>query len=83
MLNQPSPLQLIEDELFTKRRIRLFVKRDDLIHPQISGTAVCKYMRYKKNIQNYDGDGEQRAEGGSPPLAVAGHPCPSKCTSYR
>ena len=48
MLNQPSPLQLIEDELLTKRRIRLFVKRDDLIHPQVSGN---KWRKLKYNLQ--------------------------------
>ncbi len=48
MLNQSSPLQLIEDELLTKRRIRLFVKRDDLIHPQVSGN---KWRKLKYNLQ--------------------------------
>ncbi len=48
MLNQPSPLQLIEDELLTKRGIRLFVKRDDLIHPQVSGN---KWRKLKYNLQ--------------------------------
>lgn len=48
MLNQPSPLQLIQDELLTKRGIRLFVKRDDLIHPQVSGN---KWRKLKYNLQ--------------------------------
>jgi 1-aminocyclopropane-1-carboxylate deaminase/D-cysteine desulfhydrase-like pyridoxal-dependent ACC family enzyme len=48
MLNQPSPLQLIENELLTKREIRLFVKRDDLIHPQVSGN---KWRKLKYNLQ--------------------------------
>ena len=48
MLNQPSPLQLIEDELLTQRGIRLFVKRDDLIHPQVSGN---KWRKLKYNLQ--------------------------------
>lgn len=48
MLNQASPLQLIEDELLTQRGIRLFVKRDDLIHPQISGN---KWRKLKYNLQ--------------------------------
>ncbi len=48
MLNQPSPLQLIQDEFLTQRRIRLFVKRDDLIHPQISGN---KWRKLKYNLQ--------------------------------
>ncbi|MEM1392805.1 MAG: pyridoxal-phosphate dependent enzyme [Cyanobacteria bacterium P01_H01_bin.150] len=48
MLNQRSPLQLIQDELLTKQGIRLFVKRDDLIHPQISGN---KWRKLKYNLQ--------------------------------
>jgi 1-aminocyclopropane-1-carboxylate deaminase/D-cysteine desulfhydrase-like pyridoxal-dependent ACC family enzyme len=48
MLNQPSPLQHIQDELLTKRGIRLFVKRDDLIHPQVSGN---KWRKLKYNLQ--------------------------------
>ncbi len=48
MLNQPSPLQLIQDELLTKHGIRLFVKRDDLIHPQVSGN---KWRKLKYNLQ--------------------------------
>lgn len=48
MFNQPSPLQLIQDELLTKRGIRLFIKRDDLIHPQVSGN---KWRKLKYNLQ--------------------------------
>ncbi|MGB6296539.1 MAG: pyridoxal-phosphate dependent enzyme [Rivularia sp. (in: cyanobacteria)] len=48
MLNQPSPLQLIKDELLTKREIRLLVKRDDLIHPLVSGN---KWRKLKYNLQ--------------------------------
>ncbi|MEM7716386.1 MAG: pyridoxal-phosphate dependent enzyme [Cyanobacteria bacterium P01_A01_bin.68] len=48
MFNKPSPLQQIEDELLAKRRIRLFVKRDDLIHPQVSGN---KWRKLKYNLQ--------------------------------
>lgn len=48
MLNQPSPLQLIQDELLIRRGIRLFVKRDDLIHPQVSGN---KWRKLKYNLQ--------------------------------
>ena len=48
MLNEGSPLQPIQDELLTKRRIRLFVKRDDLIHPQVSGN---KWRKLKYNLQ--------------------------------
>ncbi|WP_414622014.1 1-aminocyclopropane-1-carboxylate deaminase/D-cysteine desulfhydrase [Calothrix sp. CCY 0018] len=47
MLNQPSPLQLIQDELLIQHKIRLFVKRDDLIHPQVSGN---KWRKLKYNL---------------------------------
>ena len=48
MLNQPSPLQLIENEFLTQHEIRLFIKRDDLIHPQVSGN---KWRKLKYNLQ--------------------------------
>ncbi|MCJ8281888.1 MAG: pyridoxal-phosphate dependent enzyme [Rivularia sp. ALOHA_DT_140] len=48
MLNQISPLQLIEDKLLKQRGIGLYVKRDDLIHPQISGN---KWRKLKYNLQ--------------------------------
>ncbi|NJN10313.1 MAG: 1-aminocyclopropane-1-carboxylate deaminase/D-cysteine desulfhydrase [Richelia sp. RM2_1_2] len=48
MFNQPSPLQLIQDELLVKHGIRLFIKRDDLIHPQVSGN---KWRKLKYNLQ--------------------------------
>lgn len=31
----PSPLQEIEDDRFTRRGVRLLLKRDDLIHPDL------------------------------------------------
>ncbi|MEL7241429.1 MAG: pyridoxal-phosphate dependent enzyme [Cyanobacteria bacterium J06573_2] len=48
MFNKPSPLQQLQDELLTKRGIHLFIKRDDLIHPQISGN---KWRKLKYNLQ--------------------------------
>ena len=48
MLNQPSPLQLIQDQLLTQHGIRLFIKRDDLIHPQVSGN---KWRKLKYNLE--------------------------------
>ncbi|MDB5225813.1 MAG: 1-aminocyclopropane-carboxylate deaminase [Bacteroidota bacterium] len=44
----PSPLQQIENELTRKFNIHLFIKRDDLIHPQISGN---KWRKLKYNIE--------------------------------
>ncbi|MFD2167764.1 1-aminocyclopropane-1-carboxylate deaminase/D-cysteine desulfhydrase [Thalassotalea euphylliae] len=43
----PSPLQEIEHPLFRKHNINVLVKRDDLIHPIISGN---KWRKLKANI---------------------------------
>ena len=47
ILTLPSPLQKLEDEVFNKREIQIFVKRDDLIHPEISGN---KWRKLKYNL---------------------------------
>ena len=44
-----SVLQKIEDKNLLKRNIQLFVKRDDLIHPIVSGN---KWRKLKYNILN-------------------------------
>ncbi|MGW7207774.1 1-aminocyclopropane-1-carboxylate deaminase/D-cysteine desulfhydrase [Streptomyces sp. NPDC054837] len=38
----PSPLQEIEDDRFTRRGVRLLLKRDDLIHPDLVGNKWRK-----------------------------------------
>ena len=43
-----SVLQFIDDEVFTKRNIRLFIKRDDLIDEEVSGN---KWRKLKFNIE--------------------------------
>jgi 1-aminocyclopropane-1-carboxylate deaminase len=47
IFNLPSPLQKIETELTRQFNINLFIKRDDLIHPEISGN---KWRKLKYNI---------------------------------
>lgn len=47
-LQLPSPLQKIENELTRQFNISLFLKRDDLIHPEISGN---KWRKLEYNIQ--------------------------------
>lgn len=47
ILTLPSPLQKLDDTLFTKHGIDVFVKRDDLIHPEISGN---KWRKLKYNL---------------------------------
>lgn len=44
----PSPLQKIENELTQQFKINLYLKRDDLIHPEISGN---KWRKLKYNIE--------------------------------
>lgn len=43
----PSPLQEVSHPLFSEKGITLFAKRDDLIHPDISGN---KWRKLKYNI---------------------------------
>lgn len=38
----PSPLQPVEDERFDRHGIRLLLKRDDLIHPDLPGNKWRK-----------------------------------------
>lgn len=46
-LNLPSPIQEIKDICLSKAGIRLYVKRDDLIHPSVSGN---KWRKLKYNL---------------------------------
>ncbi|WP_040398400.1 1-aminocyclopropane-1-carboxylate deaminase/D-cysteine desulfhydrase [Cesiribacter andamanensis] len=39
---QPSPIQLLDDPLLEAARVRLYLKRDDLLHPHISGNKWRK-----------------------------------------
>lgn len=43
----PSPLQQLNHPLFEQRQIQVFIKRDDLIHPIISGN---KWRKLKGNL---------------------------------
>jgi 1-aminocyclopropane-1-carboxylate deaminase/D-cysteine desulfhydrase-like pyridoxal-dependent ACC family enzyme len=38
----PSPVQEIRDDILIKKNVRLFIKRDDLLHVQISGNKIRK-----------------------------------------
>lgn len=44
----PSPLQKVEPDLAKEKGIQLYIKRDDLIHPEVSGN---KWRKLKYNIQ--------------------------------
>ena len=43
----PSPLQLIDDPLLKDFPVKLYIKRDDLIHPEITGN---KWRKLKYNL---------------------------------
>lgn len=43
----PSPIQELHAAVFTRQSIRLLVKRDDLLHPHISGN---KWRKLKFNL---------------------------------
>jgi 1-aminocyclopropane-1-carboxylate deaminase len=43
----PTPLQLITDEEIDSRGVKLYIKREDLIHPEISGN---KWRKLKYNF---------------------------------
>ncbi|MBK9016442.1 MAG: 1-aminocyclopropane-1-carboxylate deaminase/D-cysteine desulfhydrase [Saprospiraceae bacterium] len=48
LLNHPpSPLQTVEQKVFAFRGLRLLVKRDDLLHPHVSGN---KWRKLKHNL---------------------------------
>jgi len=44
---QPSPIQEIQNELLRVKKVRLFLKRDDLIHTNVSGN---KWRKLKYNL---------------------------------
>lgn len=46
----PSPLQQIKSTLFDEKELEVFIKRDDLIHPVISGN---KWRKLKHNIEKF------------------------------
>src|SRR5437660_1540808 len=44
-----SPLQKIEDDLLSRRKVEVYIKRDELIHPEIQGN---KWRKLKYNLYN-------------------------------
>jgi 1-aminocyclopropane-1-carboxylate deaminase len=49
ILRLPSPLQSVNDKVFEENNLRVYVKRDDVIHPEISGN---KWRKLKYNLLN-------------------------------
>ncbi|MFG2096086.1 1-aminocyclopropane-1-carboxylate deaminase/D-cysteine desulfhydrase [Streptomyces sp. NPDC048612] len=52
----PSPLQEIDDAAFTRRGVRLLLKRDDLIHPELPGN---KWRKLEPNLRAAAAAGER------------------------
>ena len=50
----PSPIQEIRSEILRSRDIRLFIKRDDLLHQEISGNKIRK-LKYNIIQAKHDG----------------------------
>ncbi|MFI1395066.1 1-aminocyclopropane-1-carboxylate deaminase/D-cysteine desulfhydrase [Streptomyces sp. NPDC020681] len=48
----PSPLRQVEDERFTRHGVRLLLKRDDLIHPDLPGN---KWRKLAPNLEAAEG----------------------------
>jgi 1-aminocyclopropane-1-carboxylate deaminase len=62
-LHIPSPLVEVHDKLFQAREVRLYLKRDDLIHPNLNGN---KWRKLKYNLE------EARRTGASTLLTFGG-----------
>ena len=55
-LNLPSPIEQISSPELTERKIKLYVKRDDLIHPELTGN---KWRKLKYNLLQARQDNHQ------------------------
>ncbi len=53
-LNLPSPVQQLIDPIFAEKGLEVYIKRDDLIHPLISGNKwrKLKYLLQKAQSEN-------------------------------
>ncbi len=50
-LQIPSPLQELQHEDFISRGLKVFIKRDDLIHPEIQGNKWRKLLGFLKHAK--------------------------------
>ena len=57
VLRLPSPLVELDDERFRRSGVRLYLKRDDLIHPQLRGN---KWRKLKHNLSTARAQGHTR-----------------------
>jgi 1-aminocyclopropane-1-carboxylate deaminase len=56
-LRVPSPLESVHDDDLDRAGVRLWLKRDDLIHPELAGN---KWRKLKYNLQAAGEQGKQR-----------------------
>lgn len=54
MANIPSPIEKISDPLFKEKGLEVYVKRDDLIHPEVMGN---KWRKLKYNLKHAQENG--------------------------
>jgi 1-aminocyclopropane-1-carboxylate deaminase len=53
----PSPLQVVDDDRLARRDVRLYLKRDDLIHSDVPGN---KWRKLKYNLRCASDEGHRR-----------------------
>lgn len=53
-INLPTPVQEIHLPVFSEKQIRVFIKRDDLIHPYISGNKWRKLKYILEDAQQHN-----------------------------
>ncbi len=56
-LSLPSPLQLLTHPVFERTGLEVYIKRDDLIHPRLSGN---KWRKLKYNLYEMQRQGQHR-----------------------
>jgi 1-aminocyclopropane-1-carboxylate deaminase len=57
IINLPTPLTEIFNDLFTSKKVRVFIKRDDLTHSTISGN---KFRKLKYNLEQAKKEGKKK-----------------------
>lgn len=54
-INENTPLEEVKDSFLEERNVCLFIKREDLVHPQLSGN---KWYKLKYNLQEAKKEGK-------------------------
>lgn len=76
-LRLPSPIEELRDERLSRQGVRLYLKRDDLIHPELTGNKWRK-LRYNLTAAEEQGHSQLLTFGGAysnhiAATAAAGH----------